>query len=248
MILNQLHSIGDILFCEPIFRNYWQRDGVKPMVPIRDHLFWMSEYIESANFIKESDAIKAGMDLECTEVSPGYMPLRWANQILRGYDKNDHHDFENMMLDKYRLCGLDPMLWKTLEIKFNYSKAFILVNSYNADERRVVINTHSQAGEIKVGSIGIPMSNKRDFSVLDWVYLIAGAEENHHVSTCTFFIFQAIFNQVIGGIRDIHLYARPNEDGLRGISQLNPDFDFTAHDSDGQILNKEELKLKYLKV
>lgn len=221
MILNQLHAIGDILFCEPIFRYYWKRDGVKPTVPIRDHLIWMANHIESANFVKESTCKASGIDLESLQVTESYIPLRWANQIFRGYDPNDHHDFENMMLDKYRLCGLDPMLWKTLQINFSIPKTPPISKSY------AVVNKYSQAGELQqthchLSNVYYMNSNMAYF---DWIKYMWFAKENHHISTSTFFVFQAMINKGWKQSKII-LYPRPNADGLRGISQLNPDFDY----------------------
>lgn len=103
MVINQFHAIGDLLFCEPIFRYYWKKNGVKPIVPVRDHLMWLSDAIESADFRPMS---KFELDYDSMEINnPDYLPLRFANQILRGLDANDHSDFENCMLDKYLLVA-----------------------------------------------------------------------------------------------------------------------------------------------
>ena len=231
MIINQLHSIGDILFTEPIFRHYWRKNNKKPIVPVRDHLLWLANYIESAEFVPESKARKV-IDLESLEVRPDYLPLRWANQIYRGYDPNDHHDFENMMLDKYRLAGLDPMLWKTLDIKLEETEITKQIWGdcvYEVDDYGwTLINENSQAGKIKINipDPKIEMFNRKGATVIDWWKAMAYAE-NHHVSTCTFFLFQAMKNKNLDNrMGKIVIYPRPNIDGLRGISQLNPDFKY----------------------
>lgn len=236
MVINQFHSIGDILFIEPICRHFWKKNGEKPILPVRDHLLWMADYIESADFRPMS---KFELDYESLETSnPDYLPLRFANQIVRGLDKNDHSDYKNCMPDKYILAGLDLELWKTMRIKLNMRKTAELLTVLGLGEAPgrdpqpfVLVNEYSQAGNVTIK----PDTNKRivkmrtieGFTVLDWAPLIVMADENHHVSTSTFYIMQAAYNQFnqIWGSK-IFLYPRPNEDGLQGISKLNPDFTY----------------------
>jgi hypothetical protein len=207
MVINQIHSIGDILFIEPICREYWDRTGKKPILPIRDHLMWLTEYIESAVFTPMS------------------------NQIIRGLDKNDHSDFENCMPDKYRLCGMDPDKWMDLKIKFNGERAWKLYEFLNLKQYDyVVVNNHSQAGSIGInpgkGDNIVLMAEIPGYTLLDWCEVIANAKAFHSVSTSTFYMLQAMAN---AGIRvpETFIYPRPNEDGLRGISKLNTTYKYT---------------------
>lgn len=228
MVINQFHAIGDILFCEPIFRHYWNKNGERPIVPLRDHLLWLGEYIDSANFVPMSHF---QLDYDSIDMTnPDYLPLRFANQIVRGLAANDHSDFKNTMPDKYVLCGLNPELWKTLKINFKPEKMYalkkkIIGNNYGFN----LINNHSQAGSINIkieGPYNYLMSIEPGFTVLDWGGIMMDAKENHHVSTSTFYILQALYNQYEFNT-DIFLYPRPNADGLQGISKLNPSFKFT---------------------
>ena len=68
------------------------------------------------------------------------------------------------------------------------------------------------------------MRELNGFTLIDWMAVMERATENHHVSTSTFFLFEVLKLKT-----PIHLYARPNEDGLRGISNLNQSFDYIAH-------------------
>lgn len=233
MVINILHSIGDILFCEPIYRYYWKKDGVKPTVIIRDHLLWLQNYIESADFLGAS---KWDGDIDNCHMTDDYIPLRFANQIYRGYDLWDNRDLENCMLDKYRLVMLPEDLWKTLEIKLTQPDGNVTIfatatpgPTFAPPTKWYLINEHSQAGSVKIdldkkdGRI-VYMESQPESTVIDWAYRIKQAEENHHVSTCTFFIMQAIKNKFPSWNAPCYIYPRPNEDGLRGISQLKPDF------------------------
>ncbi len=226
MIINQAAAIGDILFIEPICRHIWNTTGIKPILPVRDHLFWISEYIDSADFrlMSQYPIDYDSMSME----DKNYLPLRFANQIVRGLAPDDHHDYANMMLDKYILAGLDPMLWKTLIINFNEQKSDRLFKHLNlkATDEYVLVNENSQAGIVNIFPKGafcqyrvIKMSEVPGFNVLDWWKVMMYAKENHHVSTCTFYILDAI--KYTGKVT---MYPRPNQDGLQGISKLNPTF------------------------
>jgi hypothetical protein len=216
MVINQFHSIGDILFLEPMFRHFWEKNGVKPIVPVRDHLMWLSDYIISAEFRPMS---KFTLDYDSMDISnPDYLPCRFANQILRNLGPDDHSDFENMMNDKYHLAGLDPGMWKNINLSFNLRKSKALFGELDIKygEKYALINENCQAGSIKISPKTplriIKMREIPGYNVLDWHEIMLHAEENHHVSTSTFFIFQAISPCK----STIFIYPRPNIDGLRG--------------------------------
>lgn len=216
-----LHSIGDILFCEPIYRHFYNLDGIKPKVIIRDHLMNLQPYIDSAEFVPAS---KWGGDIDTLEHNKNFINLRFANQIYRGYDKWYHGDYENCMLDKYRLLGLSEDLWKRLDIRI-----FFKGNFCNLFHDYALFNPFCQAGNISFEGIfydgmHVLMNINNSFTVIDWWEHIKSAKENHHVSTSTFFLMQAIKNKFPEWNSPCYIYPRPNEDGLRGISQLHPDF------------------------
>jgi hypothetical protein len=231
MIINQPSSIGDILFIEPICRHIWKTTGVKPILPVRDHLIWIVDYIDSADFrlMSQFKMEYDSMSVDDKEI----LPLRFANQIMRGFAPDDHHDFENMMLDKYRLACLDLILWKTLSINFNSVKSDKLFEYLNLkrSDNYILVNENSQAGKVNINPDTdfriIKMSEILGFTVLDWCEVILNAKENHHVSTCTFYIMQALCNIAVFKTK-VFLYKRPNEDGLRGISKLNQTFGYES--------------------
>jgi hypothetical protein len=236
MIINQIHAIGDIMFLEPMFRHFWEKEGVKPIVPIRDHLMWLADHIESADFRKLStfnwpSHTHGG---EWTGVSyVDCLQLRWANQLLRHLGPDDHHDFENMMLDKYRFVGLDPMMWKNLKLTFNPKKAAELMAHLGITDKDeyILVNQHSQAGDVEIkhrwnggnGMKVVYMESIGGFNVCDWFFVMMFAKEIHTVSTCTFYMMQAMTDLQA----KIFIYPRPGIDGLRGISKLNPSFNYT---------------------
>lgn len=225
MVINQPFAIGDILFLEPMFKYYQDRHGRKPIVPIMDHLMWLSKYIESAHFVPRSTY---SMDYDSISMTdPDVLPIRFANQIYRGYPLHDHHDLENMMLDKYRLVGLDTEMWRNIDLKFSESAGQELLHEVTAyQDDYVLINNHSQAGSISIPVNGIQMGVNDRYSLIDWYLVIMYAKEFHTVSTSTFYLLQAIANKFELKCK-IFIYPRPSVDGLRGISQLKPTFNYT---------------------
>lgn len=247
MVINQFAAIGDILFIEPICRHIWNVTDKKPILPVRDHLMWFADHINSAIFTPMS---KFSLDYESMEISnPDYLPLRFANQIMRNLDKHDHSDFTNTMPDKYLLAeeffkmhNMPSMKhtisslnksWSNVLWHFNFDKSadlFIALN-LSSDEEFIFVNEHSQAGSIKINPENpnnlriVRMEVIPGFNVLDWTPIMLLAKEHHHVSTCTFYMLE--------GMKAIHdaeipitIYPRPNKDGLQGISKLNPSFKY----------------------
>lgn len=229
MIIEQIHSIGDLIFLEPMYRHFLNRDKEKPIVPVRNHLLWLSEYIDSASFIPES-------------VYPNYksrnlhpvLNTMYANQIYRKHPMHYHDDFENCMLDKYLLAGLPPETWLGINLNFVEWKAERLMTDilgyYDGDY--ILTNTHSQAGTIRIDlkqdELPVyPMRQHAGFTVIDWYMAILYAKEFHTVSTSTFYLLQAMKNKFPGMQTKIFIYPRPNADGLRGIRKLNPSFEYT---------------------
>lgn len=185
---------------------------------------WIQHYIESAQFTDAQVDNTGDMTHNDWQIN-----LRYANQIFRGYDPHDHHDLENMMLDKYRLLGLPEELWKNLDVNFDLEKSNKLHVITTVHKKYMLVNNNSQAGTINAKPYPHPyyrvfMHEITGFSLIDWWKTIYEATENHHVSTSTFFLMQAIKNKYPDWNAPCYIYPRPNENGLRGISQLNPTF------------------------
>lgn len=227
MVINQIHANGDILFIEPICRHIWETTGVKPILPVRDHLMWFSEYIDSADF-RPMSRFEMNYDSMQTD-NPDYLPLRFANQIIRGLSPFDHSDYANTMPDKYKLAGLPLELWKTLKYTYNKDKGVLLLRELglNLCDKYILVNEFSQAGNVPIipdnpnGYKIVKMREIPGYTLLDWALAIKMAQENHHISTSTFFIMEFLKLKT-----PVYIYPRPNKDGLQGISKLNPSFKY----------------------
>ena len=229
MVINQFASHGDILFIEPICRRIWENTGEKPILPVRDHLMWFEHYIDSARFVPMSEF---SLDYDSMAMdNPDYLPLRFANQIVRKLACDDHTDYANMMPDKYLLSGLPVDLWKNIRINRNPERENDLFKALNLSpkDQYILINENSQAGKISIipkrmaTDKVIRMSVIEGFTLLDWLGIIEHARENHHVSTSTFFLMEFLKVEM-----PVFMYPRPNNDGLQGISRLNSSFSYTA--------------------
>jgi len=148
MIINNCAGIGDILFCEPIYRHFADKNE-KPTVLIHDHLLWISEYIDSAFFVGAS---KYPLLVDEPKENEKYIPLRYANQVFRNLGPHDHSDLENMMLDKYRILGLPEDLWKTIKLNYNYEKAARLMKEVGVSpfEEYTLRNEFCQIGKVEI--------------------------------------------------------------------------------------------------
>jgi len=226
MIIHQIHSIGDIIFLEPMFRHFFKKNNEKPLVPVRNHLMWLSDYIESAQFITESSYTK--MNKAGEKINTMY-----ANQLYRGLPMDYHEDFENCMLDKYRLAKLPTEMWLDIDLKFNPCRGENLMTeflTYHYGEY-ILKNEYSQAGNIniEIDQDELPVYSMKSvdgFTLIDWYMLIFQAKEFHTVSTSTFYLLQAMKNKFPNMATKIFIYPRPNRDGLRGITNLHPTFEF----------------------
>lgn len=219
MVINQYHSIGDIMFIEPILKHFSKQETV--FLPVQDHLFYlvssMLSHLKDVHVVRKS---QFKLDYDSMEHrNPDYLPLRFASQIVNVRDKDDHQDLETMMKDKYLLAGLKPDLWKTIELSgLNtdvISGDYVLVNE-RSGVGNITINTRAAKNVVKVDD------SKR--FVLDWAGTISGAKSFHTVSTCFHFMLQAMLNKGMT-VPKTYVYPRPNEDGLRGIINLKPDYE-----------------------
>lgn len=233
MTINQIAGIGDIIFLEPMYRHFWKRDGIKPTLWVRNHLMHLQPYFDSVIMAPCDDK-----NIDDMNMRHDYFPARFANQIYRGYGPHDHHDAENMMLDKYRLASIDTERWKDIHLAFNERKAMDLysleMESGMISGDYICVNENSGVGNVQINpSSNLPvvkMWARPGYSVIDWYLVMAMAKQNHHVSTSTFYLFQAMFNKYGGKLdTEIFIYPRPNGDvdGVRGISNLKPSFDYT---------------------
>lgn len=210
--INQHAGIGDILFLEPILRKLSKNNEV--FMPVVEPWHWQRHipYVNFTNFTFQFDSREQ-------KFTPEYYPFRYANPIYRGYDLNDWHDFENCMLDKYRVLELPENMWLDLSVKRDLQNEKRLIRELILPKEFILVNEFSRVGNTAINiDSNLPIVHMRaisGYSVIDWCGVMELAAENHHVSTSTFYLLHML------GL-DAKIYPRPDEDGLRGVSQLLP--------------------------
>jgi len=213
IFINQPAGIGDIMFLEPILRMLSHRHSVT--MPVVDSFAWIEKHIPYVNFIP----YRCQFDNHVQKFTDTYCPFRFASPIHRGYDLNDYSDYENCMLDKYRVMNLPQQMWLDMQLLRDYSNENKLFELLGSPVDFILVNENSRAGEQKIKIDTdleiIHMRPIHGFSVVDWCLMMERAKENHHVSTSTFYLLNMLDIDAV-------IYPRPDEDGLRGISQLLP--------------------------
>jgi hypothetical protein len=211
IIINQSSGIGDILFLEPMLRHLSKYKKV--IFPVEDYFLWIQKHIPYVSFVPKS---KYHIDYTDMVMTDEYLPLRYANQILRGLDRHDHHDQENTMLDKYRLLGLHDDMWLSMDFVRDYKSERELFNKLECRYEYNLINNQSRAGDTDIKKDGVFMRPIEGHSLLDWAMVMERAKENHHVSTSTFYMMVWL------NLDNCFVYPRPDIYGLQGIKQLLP--------------------------
>ena len=213
IFINQPAGIGDIMFLEPIFRMLSKTHTVT--VPIVDSFKWIEKHISYVNFVP----YRCQFDNYDQEFTDKYLPLRFASPIYRKYDLHDFSDYENCMLDKYRVLDLPEEMWMDMELIRDYSNENKLFEFLGSPKSFILVNENSRVGDIRINIESnmriIYMRPIEGFTLVDWCVMMERANENHHVSTSTFYLLNMLDV-------DATIYPRPSEDGLRGVSQMLP--------------------------
>jgi hypothetical protein len=222
-IFNQYQGLGDILFCEPIARNFHKEGKNEIFWPINDEFMWLTKYIKYINFVPKSrhhinyESLHLGLLSDDTY----FVPLRFANPIVRNLNPHDYSDQYHTMLDKYRMLGLPEDMWKTFKWERNIEKENELYNLLVKDENYILINSKWSDGNVKIDtnstSQRINMDILYGFTLFDWAKIIENASEIHTVSTSNLFLLETLNLKA----NKVNIYPRrPRENNLDGISEF----------------------------
>jgi len=224
-VFNQCFGIGDVLFCEPIARHFYNEGENEIFWPLNDHFMWISDYIKYINFVPKSshrtDYDYESWNLGLTSLGVYYIPLEFSNQIVRKLKPYDYSDNYHNMLDKYRLLGFSEDMWKTLKWERNLEKENKLYNLLVKDENYILINTKWSEGNISIETDSkfqiINMDILDGFTLFDWAKIIENACEIHTVSTSNLYLLETLNLKA----NKVNIYPRkPRENNLDGISEF----------------------------
>ena len=153
LIINQPFGLGDIIFLQGLVEKLRQDYNV--IFPVADEYAWVKDYLERENvqFPKKSEV---PINYEDANMREGYLPLRFATQVLRGLHPHDYsHDY-TVMEDKYSLVEENPSIWRNFTIKRNLKKEQELINHLGlVRDDYVFVNENYGSCAVGRGSINL---------------------------------------------------------------------------------------------
>lgn len=197
-------GLGDILFLEPIARQY---------------------------FIDGHDVYWDTVDIYADIVD--YIPYIHWNKEADHYDKEYNFQFLKMadydcriMEAKYEYAGVPFEQWKTFNYNREYGKEEALIKLLKLDINepyRIVHDEYATGCEFKVNISGsanirnVRIEPIEGFSLFDWSTIIENANEIHAVSTSSLFLFEKLH---LINDPELCLYARHNDPELHETKYL----------------------------
>lgn len=222
-IFNQYQGLGDILFCEPIAQHFYEDGKNEIFWPINDELMWLTDYIKYIKFVPKSSH---NMNYESLHLGPMnsdeyFVPLRFANPIVRKLSPHDYSDQYHTMLDKYRMLNLPEDMWKTFKWERNLDKENELYNLLVKDDNYILVNSKWSDGDVNIETDfkfqRIDMKILDGYTLFDWSKIIENASEIHTVSTSNLFLIESLKLSS----NKTYIYPRkPRENNLDGISEF----------------------------
>tara|TARA_Y100001970_G_scaffold102706_1_gene128959 strand:- start:1443 stop:2162 length:720 start_codon:yes stop_codon:yes gene_type:complete len=201
-IIKQPAGVGDVFFLQKIARTYLDK-GHSIIWPLRDDIFWISEYIPDIQWCKLSEWMKdprsklfnyAGFG----EVE-GFIYIDTSTA-----DRTFNTDPNMIMRSKFGLVGIDHKDWGKY-FKFNRKndredELYYNILGLNDDSEYVYVNDLTNTDIRKTSSLGekeydYPVIENRiidGFSLFDWTKVLENAKEIHTVPTALCYIVDVI--------------------------------------------------------
>lgn len=222
-IFNQYQGLGDILFCEPIARHFYEEGKNEIFWPINDEFMWLTDYIKYIKFVPKSRHNMNYESLYLGQIDSNtyFVPLRFANPIVRKLSPHDYSDQYHTMLDKYRMLNLPEDMWKTFKWDRNLDKENELYKLLIKDENYILVNSKWSDGDVTIQTDStfqrIDMKILNGFTLFDWSKIIENSSEIHTVSTSNLFLLETLTLKA----DKVHIYPRkPRENNFDGISEF----------------------------
>jgi hypothetical protein len=218
LIVNQFRGLGDLLFCVPLLRTYFEK-GYKIIQPV------VPEYVACAKHFPEFtwvDKSLININYDSKDfVKTDYhevLPMRFSDTIAR-------KPYREVMRSKYDMMNMDYRIWQQLTWVRDIEAEQRLFDSFNINEPYILVNDVFRTD--KTGSVSInPQTDKRiirmsvmpGYTLLDWLLLMQRADEIHTVGTSINYIIDVPFAEVNC---PVHLYVRrPDESNFDNYNYL----------------------------
>ena len=199
-IIKQPAGIGDVFFLQKIASVYREK-GCEIIWPLRDDIFWISDYISDIQWFKLSDEFPGKELFNYSGFSDNdefvYIDASTA-------DRTFNTDPTRIMSAKYGLVGLDHTDWAKY-FKFNRNqekenKLYYDILGLKDDSEYVYVNDIVTTNIVKTGRL----SNKEyshqvifndiidGYNLFDWIKVWENAKEIHTIPTALCFILDVI--------------------------------------------------------
>jgi len=199
-LIKQPAGIGDVFFLQKIAHLYRER-GCEIIWPLRDDIFWISEYISDITWYKESDNFP-GKELF------NYAGFGETDNFIyidtSTADRTFNPDPTRIMSSKFGMVGLDHTdWWKYFKFTRNHQKENELyydVLKLKDDSEYVFVNDLTNTDVRKTSSLSensyeYPVINNQiidGFTLFDWTKVLENAKEIHTQPTSLCFIVDVI--------------------------------------------------------
>ena len=217
VVFNQYFGLGDILFIEPIIRQYF-KNGYHVVLPVTPSLLNLQPYFPYIQFVNKDE-----YDIDYEEqriIDTGntiILPMRFSMEFLNG-------TLKDTMRNKYAMLGIDLEQWRTLTWMRHRYKEEELKNrlGITGEYNLVNMNFHtfkSKRREIKVnnGLRNVEMTFINGYTLLDWASIIESATTIHTVSTSILYMIETSKTSA----RELHIYSRNvNGDDFKQVDYL----------------------------
>lgn len=221
----QYFGLGDCLWEQTLVRNIAKNNPI--IWPVEPHL--MSGLNRAYPDISWLDRTKFNIDYNCKEdyTKDGirYLPLRWADQILKV-------PYKNCMRAKYDLYNMEFDIWKQQAMwvrdrkreqeLFDYlglkeGQEYTLINRFFGTQSQLVA---------PIQEAGIEMCTIQDYSMMDWAKVLENATIIRTVSTSIIFALELLQLKA----KEIHVYKRaPIETDFRNVEYILKSHNYQLH-------------------
>lgn len=199
-IIKQPAGIGDVFFLQKVAHSYREK-GCEIIWPLRDDIFWISEYIPNISWYKESDDFpgKELFDYTGFGETENFIYIDASTA-----DRTFNTDPTRIMSSKFGLVGLDHTdWWKYFKFNRNLQKEnelyydalglsdhsnYVYINDIVTTD---IVNT----GRLSNKEYDYPViSNEifNEFTLFDWIKVWQNAKEIHSIPTALCFIVDVI--------------------------------------------------------
>lgn len=224
-IINQFQGLGDILFCEPIAKHYYNNGENEIIWPILGEFLWLQEYFPYIKFVNWTEyqfPYESTFHGQANETE-FHLPLRFANPIVRNLHPHDYSDQLHTMIDKYRMVNLPIDLWKTMTWFRNIEREDNLYSMLVQNTKYILVNNAWSDGVLDINITNpdnhqiIYMNKITGYTMLDWAKVIENADQIYTVSTSNLFLIETLPIKA----SNVCIYPRlPRENNFEGILEF----------------------------